>query len=278
VGVSTVPIQIELLPGAQRLLEAHADALPQRDDLCGAFCGALALIAAQIDSHEGEPVDQDAVALAAGSVISALPDERHLPHGERSRRDYRLELPLIEDASVSGTTPAGLVRAIELLSGGALEAIPYEGPWTTESLARTFDLLADSERPVTLVANVDTARFWGGGATVAQMLGYLLGGSEDGPAPDWEVGHFVCLFARARGPAGEMYAVADTYPSLGRRGVHVQPAERVALALQRPQMASGGLVVVVASEQAAALRAGAAELGLSERAWDNGTIMPETLA
>ena len=105
-------LELELLPGARSLLAAHRRGLPQRDDLCGAFCGALALQAAGIDSYDGEQVDQDAVALAAGSVISARPDPRHLPQGARSRRDYRLTPPLIEDATASGTTPAGLVRAV----------------------------------------------------------------------------------------------------------------------------------------------------------------------
>ena len=36
----------ELLPGARELLAMHERELPQRDDLCGAFCGALALGAA----------------------------------------------------------------------------------------------------------------------------------------------------------------------------------------------------------------------------------------
>src|SRR5207245_10033439 len=68
----TVPyedsLHVDLLPGARRLLAAHCRALPQRDDLCGAFCGALALHAAGIDTSDGEPLDQDAVALVAGSA------------------------------------------------------------------------------------------------------------------------------------------------------------------------------------------------------------------
>ena len=62
-------LALTLLPGARRLLKAHARELPQRDDLCGAFCGALALQAAELAAHTGEPLDQDAVALAAGSVV-----------------------------------------------------------------------------------------------------------------------------------------------------------------------------------------------------------------
>src|SRR5205807_2819680 len=108
--------ELILLSGARELLAAHQAAIPQRDDLCGAFCGALALRAAPgagaspVEGARGprgaagavEATDQDAVALAARSVVSRLVDSGHLPKGERSRRDYRLTLPLIEDGSRSG--------------------------------------------------------------------------------------------------------------------------------------------------------------------------------
>src|ERR1700728_4609082 len=111
------PLEMTLLPGARELLALHARELPQRDDLCGAFCGALALGAAGIDIHDGAAIDQDAVALAAGSVISGVREAGTLPHGETGRRDYRIALPLIDDADASGTTAAGLRDALERLSG-----------------------------------------------------------------------------------------------------------------------------------------------------------------
>jgi hypothetical protein len=277
--VASAPtLAIDLLPGAQTLLAAHAQALPQRDDLCGAFCGALALRAGKIERHGAEHVDQDAVALAAGSVISAQPEPHNLPHGERSRRDYRIALPLIDDAAVSGTTPGGLVHAVEQLSGGALAALPYTAPWSTRTLAGVFDLLGELERPVSVVANIATRHLWGARATLSQLLTYLLDGTQEGPAPDWDVGHFVCLIGRVVGPGGTLYGVADTYPSLGRGGIHLQPAERLARALQRPDMTPGGLIVIAAAEDARAVRSGAARLGLAEGAWDNGTVLPEILA
>jgi hypothetical protein len=276
--VSAQTLELELLPGARSLLAAHRRALPQRDDLCGAFCGALALHAAGVDSYDGEQVDQDAVALAAGSVISALPDPHHLPQGARSRRDYRLTLPLIEDGAASGTTPVGLVRAVEQISGSALAAIPLAGPWSTSALAGLFDLASAVPRPLTIVANVATRHLWGGNATAAQLLNYLLEGIQEGPPADWDVGHFVCLIGRMRGPGGTLYGVADTYPSLGSGGVHAQPADRLVLALQRPRMAPGGLIVIASAADAAPLHDGAGALGLTEGAWDNGTVRPEMLA
>src|SRR5450759_2056409 len=135
-------VEISLLEGARELLRAHVLELPQRDDLCGAFCGALALRAAGIERAGGEPIDQDAVGLAAGSVISSVPDPGVLPHGEQGRRDYRLALPFVEEPNLSGTTAAGLVQALQELSDGRLEAIPYTGPWTAETLAGLFDAAA----------------------------------------------------------------------------------------------------------------------------------------
>ncbi len=271
-----------LLPGARELLRMHARELPQRDDLCGAFCGALALHAAGIDEHDGEPVDQDAVALAAGTVVGSVADVSILPHGEPGRRDYRLSIPRVEDGSVSGTTAGGLIVAVEQVSGGRLSAIPYAGPWTAATLAGLFDLVAALAHPVTLLANLATRHLWGSHPRVDQLLDYLLDGAPDGPPPDWDVGHFVCLVGRLSGPGGSVYGVADTYPSLGSAGVHVQPAERLATAIERRDMPAGGVLVVAFAEDAPAVRAGAEALGLNEGVWDNGTVTPtvarETLA
>jgi hypothetical protein len=284
---TSTPLDMMLLPGARALLAAHARELPQRDDLCGAFCTALALRAAGIDEYGGGPLDQDAVALAAGSVVSALAETGNLPHGEGGRRDYRLALPVIDDPAISGTTAAGLIDAVAALAGDRLAAIPYSGPWTAGTLAGLFDTAASLERPVTLVANLATRHLWGGHPRADQLLDYLLGagppdegltgddrldGRPDGPPPDWDVGHFVCIVGRLRGPGGSLYLVADTYPSLGAGGVHLQPRERLAAAIDRRDMPAGGVIVVIAIQDAPAIRAGAGELGLTEGVWDNGTI------
>jgi hypothetical protein len=270
-------LEMTLLPGARELLAVHARELPQRDDLCGAFCGALALRAAGIDDHAGATLDQDEVALAAGSVVSGVREAGVLPHGEPGRRDYRLTLPSIDDSDLSGTTAAGLLDAIVRLSTGTLVAIPYTGPWDTSTLAGLFELGCACERPVTLVANFATRHLWGGHASVNQLLAYLYDGDPDGPPPDWDVGHFACVVGRVRGPGGSLYGVADTYPALGDGGVHMQPQERLAAALERRGMAAGGMIVVVSAQDAGAVRAGADALGLREGLWDNGTVTPEML-
>jgi len=262
-----------LLPGARALLARHARELPQRDDLCGAFCGALALNAAGLErTARGEPIDQDAVALAAGSIVSPARDPATLPAGETGRRDYRLAIPTIDDPERSGTTAAGVAAAIGELSAGGLVAIPWSGPWTAASLRGCFDAAAELEHPVTLVANLATHHLWGSRPTPAQILDYLFDGVLDGPAPDWRVGHFACVVARTSGPGGRLYALADTYPSLGDHGVHLQPEERLAAAIARPDKPAGGVIAVTADRDAARLRERAAVLGLREELWDNGTI------
>ncbi len=263
---------MRLLPGARALLADHARELPQRDDLCGAFCGALALRAAGIEAYDGQPIDQDAVALAAGSIVSALADVDSLPAGEHGRRDYRLALPTVEDSSVSGTTAAGLSAAVVELSGGALEVIPYTGPWNAATLGGLFDLLSELERGATLVSNFATRHLWGAHATPAQLLDYLFEGVQAGPPPDWDVGHFACVVGRVEGPGGSLYGVADTYPSLGSHGLHLQPAERLAAAVERRDMPAGGMLAIVDAADASAVRSGARALGLAEGLWDNGTV------
>ncbi len=270
----TAALELTLLAGARTLLRAHARELPQRDDQCGAFCGALALEAAGVEG-EGEPLDQDAVARAAGTVVSRVPDLAALPHGERGRRDYRIAPALVDDASASGTNCVGVVRAVEQLSRGALAAIPLERPWSPAALDGLFELLAALERPASLIANVATRELWGAGARIDQLLDYLLDGELDGPPPDWDVGHFVCVAGRTSGPGGSLYLVLDTYPALGRGGVHLQPRERLSSALARPGMAPGGIIAIVAAEDAAGVRAGSGRLGLVERIWDNGTPVGE---
>jgi hypothetical protein len=267
-----VRLETTLLAGAPALLAFHARELPQRDDLCGAFCGALALRAAGVAAPDGQPLDQDEVAVAAGSVVAGARQPGVLPAGEPGRRDYRLAIPMVDDEARSGTTAAGIVQALAELSAGQVVPVPLEGPWTATTLGAMFDLAATLERPVSMLANLATRHLWGAGATRQQLLAYLLDGATAGPPPDWDVGHFACIVARVDGPGGSAYALADTYPSLGTGGVHMQPQERLAAAIARPDMPAGGVVVAACAEDAQTVRDGARALGLVERIWDNGTV------
>jgi len=70
-----------LTRGADRLLELHAAELPQKDELCGCFWATLAL-----RLHGEESVEQDDVALLAGSAITSHGHQHVLPLGQAGRR------------------------------------------------------------------------------------------------------------------------------------------------------------------------------------------------
>jgi hypothetical protein len=263
----------DLLPGAARLAELHAAEVPQKDDLCGAFCAALALRAAGVLNASGEEVAQDDVALLAGTTLFEGAHAASLPPGEPGRRDYVVGVPRTDDEPVSGTSATGLARAIEELAGDRLRVVPAAGGWSADALAAVLAAATAVGGDCAVLANIGTRFFWGSRPCLAALLRYLEDGDADGgPAPDWDVGHFVLLLGVVEGRRGRLVVVADTYRSLGREGVHLQPLERVALALRRPGMTEGGLLLVVAADQADALESEIAAAGLAPRLWDNGSV------
>jgi hypothetical protein len=143
---------------AERTAELQRVMMPQKDNLCGAFWGALVLTAAGLDG-----IDQDLVALESGTL---LPEGGEPPPlaGVESRLDYRLDLPLAPSPE-SGTSGRGLAIAIEHLSGGRLAAVPVAGPWTAETVADLLSL--DAQMP--LIANIDTGALWGASADRGQV-------------------------------------------------------------------------------------------------------------
>src|ERR1700754_4930955 len=145
--------QATLLPGAAELARLHAAEVPQKDDFCGAFCALLALRAA------GCELDQDDVALAAGTTISPTGHAESLPPGQDGRRDYRLEIPVEHDEERSGTAAGGLVRAVAELSHGQRAAVAVAGPFTPETVDAVM-AVAQNERDAALVLNVGTGKWW----------------------------------------------------------------------------------------------------------------------
>jgi hypothetical protein len=265
-------LRLTPITGAERLVTLHAAELPQKNDLCGAFWGTLALRLAGI-TGDGEPIDQDAVGMAAGSVIPATSDDEALPPGETGRTDYRLSFPTVADSARSGTSVDGLVRAIRSLSGDSLAVIPVAGPWSAPALDAVLDAATACTQPCTTIANLSTRHLWGSRASPAALIGYLTTGDAAlGPAPDWDVGHFVGVLGRIHGPRGTLVIVADTYRSLGWDGLHVQPSERMADGLARIHSGRpSGIVLVASADDAPALERRIGAAGLQIGTWDNGS-------
>ena len=174
--------ETRLLPHAAELARLHAQELPQKDELCGAFNTLLTLRLAGIGVGGDEAFDQDTVGQAAGSVLGPEGYEDDLPPGEAGRTDYRLEHPRAA-AEIAGTSAGGLVRAVAELSAGRRVAVGLTGPWNAGTLERLLEI-AQAEKDAALVLNVGTRFFWGSRPSVAELLAYLESGDDTaGPAP-----------------------------------------------------------------------------------------------
>jgi len=238
----------------------------QKDFLCGSFCTARILNELGFDAWDGEPLDEDLVALRAGATVPDPDLPAIVPPGARSRPGYRFELPIapLEEA---GSSPEGLIRVIEAAAVG-LRAVPVRGAWSAERVAR----LVDRAAPVgaRLIANLRTSRLWGSHPSAHQLLAELNGEHVEGPAADWDTGHFVELTMLVRGPKGSLVVVRDTYRTLGLDGYHLQPPRAVAAALMRGDGREGGVLVVVSRDRAEGVVALAREIGLDVGLWNNG--------
>lgn len=228
----------------------------QKDDFCGPFCVARIL-----------GLDQDEVAREAGTRLPHASARPGVPDGARSLTDYRYDVPRVPDAE-SGTSPQGLVGAIERLTDGRLTAVPIRGQWTA---ARVEGLVDQAPAfGARLIANLRTGGIWGSRPTAQQLLAELAGEEVAGPPPDWDVGHFVELTTLVSGHRGSLVVIHDTYPTLGLDGFHLQPPRAVARALLRGDGREGGVLAVVRAGGRRSVEAMALELGLEIGVWDNG--------
>src|SRR2546428_12243043 len=74
---------------------AQRQAAQQKDNLCGPFWAARLLAEAGIETWDGEQLDDDLVALRAGTILPE-PDDGSVPSGAESRTGYRFELARAE--------------------------------------------------------------------------------------------------------------------------------------------------------------------------------------
>ena len=136
-----------LLAGAGKILTGpgdfallHETAMPQKDQLCGAFWGALALSAA------GHAASQEEVALRAGTTLAQGDPAGWLPPGASPRADYEASIPVAPDEASAGTSAKGVARSIEELSGGELAVVPVAGSWTAQTVISLVEIAAARRR------------------------------------------------------------------------------------------------------------------------------------
>lgn len=258
--LASQPAPLAAAPGDGRA------AVQQRDNLCGPFHGAQMLRDAGITEWDGVEIDQDLVALHAGTTLPSEPRGPQVPDGAVSLRDYRYELPLV-DPDDAGTTADGLAKAIVLLSLQRLACVPLRGQWSEEVVQRLLDASGLGAR---LIANVRTGPLWSSRPPLEAYLA-VLGGSEPPPVPgaEWDVGHFVELVQRVRGHRGDLVVVRDSYPTLGWMGHYLQPPHTIAAALTRGDGREGGVLAVVHPGSVEAVRELAEELSLKTEFWLN---------
>ncbi len=215
----------------------------QKDNLCGPFWAARVLNESGHSTWGGKPIDEDLIALRAGTVLPSAHDGADVPPGAVSQSTYRYALPTAP-IEQSGTSAGALAEVIEAASAGELRCVPMRGAWNAERVER---LVAGAHGVGSrLIANVRTGRLWGSRPPVEiQML--------------------------VRGPQRSLVVVHDSYPSLGLDGRHLQPPRAVAAALLRGDGREGGVLAVVPPSRVEAARALATEIGLEIRIWNNGT-------
>jgi hypothetical protein len=258
-------VSVTSIAGADSIAELHTRELPQKDNLCGCFWGTIVLRAAGIAN-----VDQDRVAVEAGTTLPEGDPATFVPPGEKPRQDYRVSLPTAAGPGASGTSAPGLARAIERLADGRLVVLPIAGPWTAESVADLIDLSQEA----ILLANIRSGRLWGSRPDPGALLAHLAGRPLEPPPADWDVGHYVNLVTIVRAPAGSLVVVRDSYRSLGWGGYHFQPADAVAQALLRGDGREGGVLCVCRPEDEPPLRAELERGGYELGHWNNGTPTP----
>lgn len=247
---------------------AESAAAQQKDNLCGPFWAARVLNESGFAAWDGQAIDEDLIAMRAGTVLPDAATEAGVPPGALSRAAYRYPLPTAP-IEQSGTSAGSLADAIEAASGGELRCIPMRGAWNVERIERLLDEARDLG--ARLIANVRTGRLWGSRPPIEVLLAELDARPVQDPAADWDVGHFVELEMLIRGPQRSLVVVHDSYPSLGWSGRHFQPPRVLAAALLRGDGREGGVLAVVPSARAEAVAALASEIGLDMRPWNNGT-------
>jgi hypothetical protein len=274
----------------------------QRPATCGAY--ATSYLLAPLGYRTADGVDttrEDYLAYLAGTVIEQdeLADVRRaaaeaaaagLSDAEAIERFpltwYGWPLRSSDDDSITGTSPTGTARAINLGSSGELVTLPVPARDSDGAEILTperFDALLDL-----IEAHLDDWRLH----PIANLeVDQLLDATSDsyrpeelaGPDPEstiprerWGVGHFVGIGALWRDGAGRRWVLLlDTYKARGFSGYVPMPAESLRRAIVREDGRIGGLLLVMPRDSLDSAAASIGDLGLEIRMWGNGSLEPE---
>lgn len=175
--------------GSPAVLAAHAEVLPQPDQLCGPFSAYVALHALG-----GSPPPLVSLAVAAGTTVWPHEVSTWRPPEAVPDRTGWERLPTAGSAETCGTQAAGLAIGLGAVAGVAVVPVPGGDRDATE---RLLSALTRAGHPVGVLAHVRTGPIAPAGLA-------------------WDAGHFVVLHGFE--PDTGLVGVADTYPELGAPG------------------------------------------------------------
>lgn len=285
-------------------MAAHFDALgPQRPATCGAYALSYLLPAIGFAAHEGmDLAAEDYLAHLAAVIVEAYevaPSEeisRRVAAGELSpaealrrfgRAWYRFPVRASADPVESGTSPAGVARAVALGTMGALGCVPLAArtadgaeQLTPERWGRLLDVLADH------------AADWRWHAILNYEANLVLRPADPGyrpenlraldaeariPRDDWGVGHFAGVLGLWRRHVDSAWwlVLLDTYKERGFEGYQPQPGELVRRALVREDGRGGGMLLVLPRDALGPATEAIRHLGIEPRTWSNGSPEPD---
>ena len=264
--------EARLLPHAAELARLHAEELPQKDELCGAFQTLLTLRLAGIQASGDEPLDQDTVGRAAGSFLAPAGHVEELPPGEHRAAGLP---PRASPRRRRGRGHVGRrprARSRRALVGSARRTRPEGAVVRRDRRARSSSSLPPRRTRRSCSTSVPASSGARDPRSPSSLAYLESGDAAAGPPPDWTVGHFVGCLGTLRGARGTLVIINDTYATLGLRGVHLQPIERVAAALERKGMTPGGALLMLPGERRDAVSSSLTRAGIELGVWDNGSL------
>jgi hypothetical protein len=298
--------EITLVDGVDTMAAAFDALGPQRPATCGAYALTYLFPALGFTHHGGHDLAAEdylahlaAVAVEADEIPVSDEITRRVRSGELSeaaaltahgREWYRYPVRWSADPVASGTSPAGVARAVEAATAGSWVAMPVaardeagdeqldEDRWCrllealkVRAAAWRWHAIFNYESDQML--RPDDARYTVANLAAADVLDRI-------PRDVWGVGHFVGLAGlwRMGGDGPWWLLLLDTYKHRGFEGYQPQPAELMRRAMARTDGREGGMLLILPRGHVARAESMLAGLGISDRMWSNGSLEPHDWA